>query len=357
MCGFVSCLSLGVFIVNGVSPEIQQKIQHWKDRLAGLRRDNPLLKFSEGKGKTIKLLLPASQVFQALVGETPSLSFNVLKTEPADPNRLPILQKLRRDANAIKREKGVNSLFVVIGTLTWKLKGEPSNTNVSPLLLIPVELQKTKGRDEYTLIAIDEDILLNPVLVQKLSTDYGIVLRDIPVNQTLTYDDIVKQVRQDLGKSFTGEVKPVAHLALFDRPKAAMLNDLEQQVEKIASHHILRALAKDLSSYEPENYSIPGAKNLDAQHPKSLLQVLNADSSQQVVIEAAKNGLSFIAQGPPGTGKSQTIANIIAELIYKNKRVLLVAEKPGALEVVATQLRNCGLGDLCLTLYEKELRG
>jgi REase_MTES_1575/AAA domain len=32
----------------------------------------------------------------------------------------------------------------------------------------------------------------------------------------------------------------------------------------------------------------------------------------------------------------------------------LVAEKPGALEVVARRLRDCGLDDLCLTLHEKE---
>jgi hypothetical protein len=111
----------------------------------------------------------------------------------------------------------------------------------------------------------------------------------------------------------------------------------------------------DLSAYEPQNYSIPNGKMLDIKHPKSIFQVLDADSSQQVVIEAAKSGLSFITQGPPGTGKSQTIANIIAESIAQKKRVLLVAEKPGALEVVARRLRDSGLGDLCLSLHEKEI--
>jgi hypothetical protein len=343
--------------VNGVSPEIQQKIQHWKDRLAGLRRDNPLLKFSEGKGKTIKLL-PVSQVFKVLISDEPRLTINTLTTEPADPQRLPILKKLRGDATEIQREKGVNSLFVAIGTLTWNLKGEPKSDTVSPILLIPVELQKLPRRDEYTLVAIDEDILLNPILVQKLNADHGIELKlpGISLGQSLTCDALLEQVRQDIAKFSTWKVEPAAHLALFDRPKAAMLNDLEQQTEKIANHPILRALANDLSGYEPQNYSITDAKNLDKQHPRSQFQVLDADSSQQVVIEAAKSCLSFITQGPPGTGKSQTIANIIAELIAQKKRVLLVAEKPGALEVVARRLRECGLGDLCLTLHEEETK-
>jgi len=340
--------------VGAVSPELQQKIQKWKDRLAGLRRDNPLLKFNEGKGKTIKLLLPASQVFQVLVSEVSSLSFGDLKTEPSDPQRIAVLKKLRKAASEIQREKGVNSLFVAIGTLVWNLKGEPASLTVSPILLIPVELQKVKRRDEFTLVAIDEDVLLNPVLVQKLDADYGITLREIPLSQPLTCDALLERVRQDIAEFPTWKVEPVAHLALFERPKAAMLNDLEQHAEKIANHPILRGLANDLSAYEPQNYSILDAKRLDTQHPRSVFQVLDADSSQQVVIEAAKSGLSFITQGPPGTGKSQTITNIIAELIAQKKRVLLVAEKPGALEVVAKRLRDCGLGDLCLPLHEKE---
>lgn len=340
--------------MDAASPELQQKIQKWKDRLAGLRRDNPLLKFNEGKGKTIKLLLPASQVFQVLVSEVSSLSFSALKTEPSDLQRITVLKKLRKAASEIQREKGANSLFVAIGTLVWNLKGEPASLTVSPILLIPVELQKAKRRDEFTLVAIDEDVLLNPVLVQKLDADYGITLREIPLSQPLTCDALLERAHQDIAEFPTWRVEPVAHLALFERPKAAMLNDLEQHAEKIANHPILRGLANDLSAYEPQNYSILEAKLLDTQHPRSVFQVLDADSSQQVVIEAAKSGLSFITQGPPGTGKSQTIANIIAELIALKKRVLLVAEKPGALEVVARRLRDCGLGDLCLPMHEKE---
>jgi REase_MTES_1575/Protein of unknown function (DUF4011)/AAA domain len=347
----------GDLLVGAISPDIQQKIQHWKDKLSGLRRDNPLLKFNEGKGKTIKLLHPASEVFQKLVNETSSIPINTLETEPADSTRLTILKKLRKAAIDIQREKGVNSLFIAIGTLAWNLKGEPNSVTVSPILLIPVELQKVKRRDEYTLVAIDEDIILNPVLAQKLNADYGINLSSINFDKALTCDALLKQVRQDIAQfpdSRAWKLESVAHLALFERPKAAMLNDLEQHAEKIANHPILRALANDLSAYEPENSSVRGAELLDALHPKSVFQVLDADSSQQVVIEAAKSGLSFITQGPPGTGKSQTIANIIAELIARKKRVLLVAEKPGALEVVAKRLRDCGLGDLCLPLHEKE---
>jgi predicted ATP-dependent serine protease len=44
--------------------------------------------------------------------------------------------------------------------------------------------------------------------------------------------------------------------------------------------------------------------------------------------------------GPPGTGKSQTIANMIAELVADGKTVLFVSEKAAALDVVTTGSRT-----------------
>ena len=62
--------------------------------------------------------------------------------------------------------------------------------------------------------------------------------------------------------------------------------------------------------------------------------ILDADTSQTQVIAAAREGRSLVVQGPPGTGKSQTIANIIAAAVKDGKRVLFVAEKRAALDVV-----------------------
>ena len=55
--------------------------------------------------------------------------------------------------------------------------------------------------------------------------------------------------------------------------------------------------------------------------------------------------------GPAGHGKSQTIANMIAECLPKDKTVLFVSEKAAALEVVQKRLRAAGLGDYTLELH------
>ncbi|MDV5296325.1 DEAD/DEAH box helicase family protein [Klebsiella michiganensis] len=53
----------------------------------------------------------------------------------------------------------------------------------------------------------------------------------------------------------------------------------------------------------------------------------------------------------PGTGKSQTIANMIAHNLALGRRVLFVAEKKAALDVVYRRLEAQGLGEFCLELH------
>jgi DNA polymerase III delta prime subunit len=97
---------------------------------------------------------------------------------------------------------------------------------------------------------------------------------------------------------------------------------------------------------------LPTAEELDYEiTPEETYQVLDADSSQQEAIIAAKRGVSFIVQGPPGTGKSQTIANIIAECLGADRTVLFVSAKMAALEVVKKRLDTHGLGQFCLELH------
>lgn len=76
-----------------------------------------------------------------------------------------------------------------------------------------------------------------------------------------------------------------------------------------------------------------------------------ADSSQLAAVVASEAGCDFVLDGPPGTGKSQTIANMIIHNLLKGKRVLFVAEKMAALNVVYRRLQEKGLGDFCLEVH------
>jgi len=79
--------------------------------------------------------------------------------------------------------------------------------------------------------------------------------------------------------------------------------------------------------------------------------ILDADSSQQRAIAAALKGHSEVVHGPPGTGKSQTIANLIASLAAQGRRILFVAEKRAALEVVKKRLKRVGLEYIAIDMH------
>lgn len=89
---------------------------------------------------------------------------------------------------------------------------------------------------------------------------------------------------------------------------------------------------------------------------KVKLPVLDADTSQHSAIYDVKAGRNLVIEGPPGTGKSQTITNIIAAVLGDGKRVLFVAEKLAALQVVKDRLDKVGLGPFCLELHSGKAR-
>ena len=78
-------------------------------------------------------------------------------------------------------------------------------------------------------------------------------------------------------------------------------------------------------------------------------------SQMQAVRNALENSLSVI-QGPPGTGKTQTILNIIANLVVDRKTVLVVSNNNSAIENVKEKLASpkCGLGFMVASLGSVE---
>ena len=147
-------------------------------------------------------------------------------------------------------------------------------------------------------------------------------------------------------------------MGFFAYNKIMMYRDLDDSVwpdgDRIEENEIINALFGD--GFREPAPAIPGDAQLDAYlSPQDTYHVLDADSSQSLAIHDAlgsgPGGRNLVIQGPPGTGKSQTITNVIAEAVARGKRVLFVAEKMAALEVVKHRLDIIGLGDTCLELH------
>ena len=78
------------------------------------------------------------------------------------------------------------------------------------------------------------------------------------------------------------------------------------------------------------------------------------NASQQKAVKAALSNQISVIQGPPGTGKTQTILNIIANLLKAKKSVLVVSNNNSATENVLEKLSKNGFDFLVAPLGKKE---
>lgn len=86
----------------------------------------------------------------------------------------------------------------------------------------------------------------------------------------------------------------------------------------------------------------------------SILFPFGCNASQEGAVKAALSNQISVIQGPPGTGKTQTILNIIANLLVEGKTILVVSNNNSATENVLEKLNKNGLGFLVAPLGNKE---
>ncbi|MFW5949824.1 MAG: DUF5797 family protein [archaeon] len=355
--------------------ELDGKIDEWKSQLLDLTRRNKLVSFKPTKSKSLPFqganpttiadeldddgeLYLRKQPTDDTEDEQPNLASNELLPTRSPDEATNSLSQIGRKNKQYLRERGVDSLYLSLGMLRWYSVDYSDEANRSPLFLAPVELEEKTIRDgekhDYVLKPKAEGLRLNPALRKKLAAERDITL---PADTALSLREIdaaFETVYKTLRGFDRWTIQPDVVLGIFDFTKFSLYADLERNRSAIKNNPIIQALNGDIGPLQDAEGDIttPEASELDeVVDPIDTYQVLDADSSQQEAIEAAKRGKSFVLQGPPGTGKSQTIANIIAEKLAAGEHVLFVSEKQAALNVVKNRLDDVGLGRFCLEIH------
>ena len=252
-------------------------------------------------------------------------------------------------------EQGVDLLFLAIGFLKWFEAARSDIERHAPLILIPVTLERQNAKTRFKVRFSEEDITTNLSLQEKLKVEFGLKLPDIPEQDDLSPNAYFQNVSIAVASQPRWEVKnDDIVLWFFSFSKFLMYRDLDPENWpegcKLDQYPLISRLLGD--GFAGETPLCEGDENVDAViDPQNAVHVLDADSSQSLAIEEVRRGRNLVIQGPPGTGKSQTIANLIASSVKEGKKVLFVAEKMAALEVVKRRLDNIGLGELCLELH------
>lgn len=312
-----------------------------------------------------------------LVAARPQKQLQTLLEEPELARRLKAIAAEAREA---RQEFGVETLHLVFGFLEWSPPtpdGEAAEVIFSPLVLQPVEID-AKGaptsaaangvrlieefagggagrrRESYVLGAVNsEPPYVNLSLRERLRQDYKLVLPEIDMDAP-RLDAFFGQVQEMIRDRPNWRIRKfvtLTHLSFSRLPMWLDLNPNAPGRLPPFQHKLLAEIFGGRQQGEGSshrNHAEASSSSISADAPAI---VSDCDSSQHAAIKQALAGKNLVVQGPPGTGKSQTITNLIAAAMAKGSRVLFVAEKQVALEVVHKRLKDAGLDDFVFELH------
>ncbi|MCZ2860041.1 DUF4011 domain-containing protein [Blastococcus sp. VKM Ac-2987] len=369
-------------------PEAPPRVQQWKNALLDLSLRNRLINYSERSGLPLTVpdtalpildnfvhdgtpltLLPGDQLAAVQqergltsARELPAEQLTELLVERREVHAdvtsggyLPRLRNIAYRAKTVQEETGANNLYLAMGSLVWELDGRPLR---SPLLLVPVVLTPVGRTGSYRL-ALDESGASTPnyCLLEKLRQLHGLVIPALSdtAESTPELERALEAVRVGLvGHGLPYRVEATADLAILQFAKYRLWKDLDEHWGDFTGNPLVHHLV-----HEPTEPFVDPARgsaaHVDLDELAGELPVA-ADASQLRAIAEAGAGRTFVLEGPPGTGKSQTITNLLTRAVADGKRVLFVAEKRAALDVVARRLDAVGMGMFALDLHDKGSR-
>ncbi|MBL8755434.1 MAG: DUF4011 domain-containing protein, partial [Planctomycetes bacterium] len=267
------------------------------------------------------------------------------------------LVEIFRHARTSLEETGANTLYLAIGFLKFFESPTAVKPRKAPLLLVPLVVERLSVQDGFRFVMDDAEPRLNTTLLQFLQHDFDlrVALGDTPPEGDDGVDvrAVLDAFRVAALAMPRWEVEASACIGFFSFTKYLMWLDLADRDGLLHSPVLQHLVERPGTAFAQEAGEV-ARERLDAVDPAATFCLKDADSSQLAAVLAAAGGRSFVLEGPPGTGKSQTITNLIAQSLATGKRVLFVAEKRAALEVVHRRLAEVGLGPFCLELHSSK---
>ena len=365
--------------------EPPQRVQDWQRRLLDLKLTNPLLSL---KNNAYKLELRQGMLAELeqliLAGHSLSLK-DMKKIDPFDrakgienATQLPDqtlrnklldqheahidtnrssydngLKGLKQKSLTLAEETGNANLYLSLGELTYAKAGK---TNKAPLFLVPVKLERSSKMAPFKIKCDNEgEIVPNYCLSEWLKKEYGLTLttlNELPEdNLELDILQMFTAISRELVEACTEmKVSQTAYLFIANFSTFNMWKDMSERWEKFMASPVFTHIATSSGRAFLDPNGDSDISTLKTDETENILPI-PADGSQLQAVVAATSGRSFVLQGPPGTGKSQTITNLIAANLLAGKKVLFVAEKQAALDVVKVRLEDIGLSNFVLDMH------
>ncbi|AHG20053.1 hypothetical protein Z042_10720 [Chania multitudinisentens RB-25] len=269
------------------------------------------------------------------------------------------LRTLHAQTQLYMRDTGINGMylgfpFIVINTQPKQIK-----PRIAPLLLWPINIIMEAGIRGVASLRFDHErgaVCLNPALESFVGIPsvkrWQAIVDQLLSQAALSAEEVIE--------SFTALV-PALEQQLVPLPplNVKIAENTSQLVCSAVLFHaafIGQAIGEDLRQLchlSPAGTALETALGLNPEvttvaQPTSAKEcyfTAASDPSQEAAVLAARNAPGLLIEGPPGTGKSQTIVNMVADAIGQKRSLLIICQKPAALEVVFKRIMAGGLGN------------
>lgn len=359
--------------------KINAQLKKWRERLLDLSKSNPLLGLNRSRVSKLLVKEPDIEtIFKTIVVENDTIKMPLIITKkkrkqqeietegldaaepeyliqagdidfdnsPKELNRL--MRRIYDNARTTMEERGVTTLHLTFGSLSWDdpILGD----SISPLLLVPCQLEKRGSNSHMVLKMQDEELQVNPALELYLREKHHISLPQFSEEpNTESLQSFFKKITGLVAEQ-SWKILEESWLSTFSFESLVVYKDLDAMAAIAHQNPIIAALARAGEIRTKSEAIGEDLDNLDT--PETVpVPVMNADGSQLRALAIANTGSNLVIHGPPGTGKSQTITNLIADALGKGKKVLFVSAKMAALNVVHDRLVSLGLGRYCLEAH------
>ncbi len=120
--------------------------------------------------------------------------------------------------------------------------------------------------------------------------------------------------------------------------------------------NVVRQLEALSDSPETALHAYCTARNSVKDVSQGLIYPFGVNESQLAAVENAFRAQISVIEGPPGTGKTQTILNILANVLLRGENAAVVSNTNSAVENVYIKLEKIGLGHLVAKLGNRDNR-
>lgn len=323
---------------------VAHAVEQWSTELAALGGRDPLLSYRDLKVGTLDLAAAEPEARKLLLEGEPVLVSKLFPYEPLRTSALRSVRAIRDKSRELAEERGLAVCYLAVGIATWANPFAARRPTAPVMLRSALVEARDPAETDFTITIADEPFV-NPVLLWALDSQLGLRfatddLRD-PAGR-MRYATVVERLRE-FAPPHVVDGFAIAHravLATFTTVPLALTRDLGALGVDLQQHDVVAALAGDTAALSA--VSRPG-------NPGELrYRVLDTDSEQDDVVAAAAGDGHLRVAAAPGTGRTQTVAALVAELVGRGQRVLVVGEKRAVLDDLVTRLDSVGLRDVVL---------